>query len=396
MKTQYLKKLQLSCKSMPRIMIVSSMPWGFLWQRPQQIASRLADRGFEVVYFHSPLDLSPLFLIKLFRKKSFFVINKVNSNLCVVNLFVPPFRGKLRFFTEKFGMLFFKIYVRCFDLKPSVALFYHPQDVFLAECLESMGVKIAYDCVDDYSAFPGISDPFAVLNAEWRLVKKSFVVIAVSKMLYERISKANSNCILVPNGADFKHFNKAVNFKEKPLEIENLRRPIIGFTGVVWDWIDIDLICKLAELHPEYSILLVGPVYFGEDKLGKFSNIFAMGHKPYEVLPQYLACMDVCLIPFKLNKLTLASNPIKLYEYLAAGKPVVSTALPEICESASDLVYIARDEEDFIKKVEEAVREAESPNEELIAKRIKFAKENSWENRVRTIEKLLQKYLVSQ
>jgi len=96
------------------------------------------------------------------------------------------------------------------------------------------------------------------------------------------------------------------------------------------------------------------------------------------------------LIPFKINRLTLASNPIKLYEYLSAGKPVVSTALPEVCENASDLVYIARDEEDFVRKVEEAVKEAESPNKELIMRRINFAKENSWEKRIETIEKLLQ------
>jgi len=377
---------------MLRVMIVSSMPWGFLWQRPQQIASRLANRGFNVVYFHSCLDLSPIFLIRLFREKSFFVIKRVNANLRVVNLFVPPFRGKLRFFTEKLGVIFFKTYIKFFDLKPSVALFYHPRDVFLVGCLESMSVKIVYDCVDDYSAFPGVGDPFTVLNDEWQLVKKSSVVIVASKMLHERISKANSNCILVSNGADFKHFNRAVNFKEKPSEIKNLNHPIVGFIGAIWDWIDINLICKLAELHPEYSILLVGPVYYGGEKLRRFSNIFAIGHKPYEVLPQYLACMDVCLIPFKINRLTLASNPIKLYEYLAAGKPVVSTALPEVCENASDLVYIARDEEDFIRKVEEAVKEAESPNKELVMRRINFAKENSWEKRIETIEKLLRNF----
>lgn len=376
---------------MLRVMIVTTMPWGFLWQRPQQLASRLANRGFDLVYFHSPLDLSPFFLLRLLREKSFFVINRVNANLRVVNLFVPPFHGRLRFFMEKLGILFFKMYLRFFDLKPAVAVFYHPQDIFLVDCLESLGVKIVYDCVDDYSAFPGVSEPFKVLQAEQELVKKSSFVFVVSKKLYERISKINSNSLLLPNGADFTHFNQAIDLRELPLEVKSLKRPIIGFIGAVWDWIDIDLICRLAEFHPEYSILLVGPMYFGGDKLGKFSNIFAIGHKPYEFLPRYLACIDVCLIPFKINRLTLASNPIKLYEYLAAGKPVVSTALPEICENASDIVYIAKDEEDFIRKVEEAVKETESPNKEIIEKRIKFAKENSWEKRIDLIENLLRR-----
>jgi len=100
--------------------------------------------------------------------------------------------------------------------------------------------------------------------------------------------------------------------------------------------------------------------------------------------------MDVCLIPFKLNKLTLASNPIKIYEYLAAGKQVVSTALPEICENFSGIVKIAEDDDDFLRKVEESVIESIKPKEnDVISKRIDLAKANSWEKRVDIIEKLL-------
>jgi glycosyltransferase involved in cell wall biosynthesis len=366
------------------------MPWGFLWQRPQHIAARLADRGFDVIYFHSPLDFKPSTLIKLLKERNFWISKRVNTNLRVVNLFVPPFRGKLRCLMEKFGLLFFKLYIRCFDMKPAVAIFYHPMDFFIANFLESVNARILYDCVDDYSAFPGVGEPYKILQAELQLIRKASFIIVVSKKLFDRISKVNSNCILVPNGADFEHFNSVIDLYELPPEISGLKHPIIGFIGAVWDWIDVDLICKLAELHPEYSILLVGPVYFGREKLLKHSNIYAVGHRQYRVLPRYLACMDVCLIPFKINRLTLASNPIKLYEYLAAGKPVVSTALPEVCENASGLVYIARDAEDFIRKVEEAVKEAESPNKELIMRRIKFAKENSWEKRIETIEKLLR------
>jgi glycosyltransferase involved in cell wall biosynthesis len=147
----------------------------------------------------------------------------------------------------------------------------------------------------------------------------------------------------------------------------------------------------LAELHPDYSILIVGPVRHGLDKLKEHANIVMVGHKKFAVLPQYLACMDVCLIPFKLDKLTLASNPIKLYEYLAAGKPVVSTELPEVCNNVSEIVYIGKDDDDFIKKVEEAVSETEkTENEAAILRRINFAKDNSWEKRIDTIEKLLR------
>jgi glycosyltransferase involved in cell wall biosynthesis len=373
-------------------MIVTSMPWGFLWQRPHQIAARLANRGFDVVYFHSPFGLSPSFLIKLFREKKLFIVERVRPNLRIINLFVPPFRGKLRLLTDELGALLLRAYITWFGLKPSVAIFYNPRDVFLVNCLKSMGVRIFYDCVDDYSAFPGVRNPLKVLRDEQLLINESSFVFVVSKKLFSRVSKINSNCVFIPNGADFEHFNSAVGLQVWPSDVKSLKRPILGFIGAIWDWIDVDLICKLAELHPEYSVLLVGPVYFGREKLLKHPNIYAVGHKQYKVLPRYLACMDVCLVPFKINRLTLASNPIKLYEYLSAGKPVVSTALPEVCENASGLVYIAKDEGDFIRKVEEAVKEAESPNKELIMRRIKFAKENSWEKRIDVIEKLLRNF----
>lgn len=311
------------------------------------------------------------------------------KNLRVANLFAPPRGGKLELFTEKFSLLIFRAYLKRFNFKPDVVFFYHPLDVFLVDTLKSMGVKILYDCVDEHSAFPGVTNVSGVLEAEEILIAKSFIVIATSKTLCERISKANSNCFYVPNAADFEHFNNAIYSTQMPREVECLKHPVIGFIGAIWDWINIDLVCKLAELHPDYSILLVGPVYFGLDKLKKYTNIFAVGIKKYELLPQYLSCMDVCLIPFKIDKLTLASNPIKLYEYLAAGKPVVSTALPEVCENASQFVMIAQNDADFIKKVEKAVNETKCENKEAIFRRIDFARNNSWEKRIDTIEKLL-------
>ena len=115
-----------------------------------------------------------------------------------------------------------------------------------------------------------------------------------------------------------------------------------------------------------------------------------VGTKKYELLPQYLSFMEVCLIPFKINKLTLASSPIKLYEYLAAGKPVVSTALPEILSNASDIVLIGKDHKDFIQKVEAAVEATARDEESAITRRIEFAEANSWDERVQSMEKHLE------
>jgi glycosyltransferase involved in cell wall biosynthesis len=370
------------------------MPWGFLWQRPHQITSRLANRGHNVVYFQNPIFLNPFLFAKNYKEKNVFVMRKIMKNLYVVNLFLPPFLGKLKFITEKFGLLLFKMQLKYISFKPDIAIFYSSLYTFLLETLESINVKIVYDCIDEFSAFSDVSNALEVLKAERDLATESSIVIATSKRLCERLSKINPDCFYVPNAADFTHFHRATKIGEKPKEIRFLQHPIIGFIGAIYDWIDVDLICKLAELHPDYSILLVGPINFGLDKLMSHSNIMMVGAKKYQVLPQYLACMDVCLIPFKINKLTLASNPIKMYEYLAAGKPVVSTALPEICENASHVVLIARDDEDFTKKVEEAVKECQaSENKAAMERRINFARNNSWKQRVETIEKLLKKVI---
>jgi glycosyltransferase involved in cell wall biosynthesis len=373
------------------IVYFSTVPWRFLWSRPQQIVSRLADRGHSIIFFQNPIYLDPSGLARNYREIDIFAIKEKRKNLYLVNMFLPPFLGKLEFVTKKLGVLIFKTYLKCLNFKPEVAIFYSYPYGFLLETLKKMNVKTLYDCPDEFAEFSHVN-ALKVLKAEKELSVKCSLVMAVSRKLCDKISKVNSNCFYVPNAVDFEHFFKAIQINEKPQEIKHLQHPIIGYIGIIDDWVNIDLLCKLAELHPEYSILIVGPVRYGLDRLKNHANVVMIKRKKYVVLPEYLACMDVCLIPFKINKLTLASNPIKLYEYLATGKPVVSTALPEVCENASGLVYIARDEEDFIRKVEEAVKEAESPNKELIMRRINFAKENSWEKRIETIEKLLRNF----
>ena len=367
------------------IAIFSAVRWSFLWQRPQQIASRLANDGHNIVYFQYPCVFAPSTLIENYKEKNIFIRRRVSKNLHIANTSFIPFVGKFKFITEKFGLFAFKIHLKRLNFEPDIAIFYSFLYNFLLEPLESMDVKIVYDCIDEFSDFSDVSEP---LRVERDLTKRSSLVIATSKALCEKLSKINSNCFYVPNAADFRHFHTATQIKEKPAEIKRLQYPIIGFIGAVYDWVDIDLICKLAEVHPDYSILLVGPIIFGQNKLKRYSNIMMVGTKKYELLPQYLSFMDVCLIPFKINKLTLASNPIKLYEYLAAGKPVVSTALPEVCDNASQVVMISKDD-DFIKKVEEAVNETKSENKATILRRINFARNNSWDKRIDTIEKLL-------
>jgi len=379
------------------VLYLSCAPWGFLWSRPQQIPSRLAERGsINILYVQDPIYLFPQSLIASYRKKDVFLRKKVTDNLSVTNLFLPAFFGRLEFLKEKYGSIVLRSRLKYLNFKPEVAIFYSYTYAFLLPSLNSMNIKIVYDCPDDFSAFSGVPDVSKALRTEENLIADSSVVTAVSKVLCKRISKINSHCFYVPNGVDFDHFHKARWLVDKPQEISPLPHPIVGFIGSVEDWINIELICKLAQSHPEYSILLIGPVTFGLEELQKYPNIIMLGARKYESLPSYLSCIDVCLIPFKINRLTSASNPVKLYEYLATGKPVVSTPLPEVCDNVSELVYISKDDEDFIRKVEEAVEEPKKPDyEAMVARRVRFAEDNSWEKRIDVFEKLLRQTLQS-
>ena len=364
------------------------------WERPQQIATRLARDGHTILYIQGPLYLGALSWI--INSGNLFLRKKITSQLSAVNMFLPPFQGKLKFVSDSLQAPIFKLYLSSLRFRPEVAIFYGIQYVSLLHSLRSMGTKILYDCVDEVSGFSDRGDIGMVLREEKNLVVNSSIVIVTSQALRQKLSKLNSNCFYIPNGADVPHFLKATKASEKIPEIEHLRHPIIGYIGSIFDWFDVDLVCRLAELHPEYSVLIVGPVSHGSEKFKQHPNITLVGVKKYEVVPKYLAYMDVCLIPFKINKLTLASNPIKLYEYLAAGKPVVSTALPEVCNNASEFVYVGKNREDFIRKVEEAVDEPKKPEyEAIVAGRVRFAQDNSWEKRIDVFERLLRQALQS-
>jgi len=385
------------------IVCFSAVNWNFLFQRVHHIATGFAERGHSVIFFNPPNNLPrdrsfqkpPLQYITDFvhymvhgiiRKKAI-----VNRRLLLYdpdNYFGP--REVLEHMLTAFNLLMLRVlsFLNFQSAKVDVWVFFEPYYSWFVLPFIGKG-RIVYDCADESSAFSNV--PSNIAETEENLIKRSSVIFASSRRLAERIAKTNVNCFYLPNAVDFQHFFSARRIRHRPRDIESLANPIIGFIGAICDWIDIDLICELAEAHPNYSILLVGPVTFGQTELDRHANIVMVGTKNYETLPQYLSFMTVCLIPFKINKLTLASNPIKLYEYLAAGKPVVSTDLPEIESNASDIVLIGKDHKDFIQKVEAAVEATARDEESAIARRTEFARANSWGERVQSMERLFKK-----
>ena len=227
-----------------------------------------------------------------------------------------------------------------------------PDIAYLLEKLSAQ--KVLYYCVDDFASFSGY-DAGQVLRDEADLCRRADLVVTTSSALQEAKRPLNPNTILVTHGVDYRHFAKALsNNLPIPEDISNIPHPVLGFFGLIRDWVDLDLLADAARRKPDWHFVLLGDSTIDLTPYRDLSNMHFLGRKPYESLPAYCRQFDVGLIPFRINDLTKAVNPIKLREYLAAGLPVVSSRLPEV-EQYDHLVQIFHVPQDFATVVEKAL-----------------------------------------
>jgi glycosyltransferase involved in cell wall biosynthesis len=215
--------------------------------------------------------------------------------------------------------------------------------------------QLIYYCVDEYTAFTGSS---ALKDIEEELFRASDLVVVSAEKLYDSKKQFNPNTHIIRHGTDWRHFRTAIDGGlETPKDIADLPRPIIGFHGLLADWVDFELIRKTAEHFKDGSVVLIGKIAVDAEQkvkiLNDVPNVHFLGRKPYADLPAYCRAFDVALNPFAINELTLAANPLKVREYLAAGLPVVSTDIPEVRVLPD--CRVGTSHEDFISKIEDAL-----------------------------------------
>jgi glycosyltransferase involved in cell wall biosynthesis len=240
---------------------------------------------------------------------------------------------------------------------------------------------IVYYCVDEYSSQPNV-EVERIRAMEREVLEKANVVFTVSQTLLENKSRLNDNAHLSPHGVDFSHFAKCRDDDlAVPEDISSIRRPIAGFFGLIEEWIDLDLIRFSAEKLPDVSFVMVGSVAQPTDVLKGLNNVHFLGHRHYERLPGYLKAFDVGMLPYKLNTQVINSNPKKLREYLAGGKPVVSVRVREV-ERYEHLVHIADSRDQFVEAVQVAIR---TDDDERADERIESMRVESWDARVESI-----------
>ena len=378
-------------KSKYDIICLSSAYWDEpLWTNKQHIMSRLAKRGHRILYVEPGLSrkhLIKLLIGQLQYKRIFFWFRKGQNNLWIILPMIPLLRGGiLKEFGWRVVVFLTRYFLKRTGFKNPILWIYHPEAVkVIGQFKESL---ICYDCVDRFSAFPVYASPMrarGIFLKEQELLKKADLIIATSEKLFEEKKKFNPHTYLVHNVGDVNHFRKAMLKETKvPDDIAGIALPIVGFYGAMDSYkVDFGLIKYIARMHPEWSIVLIGPSGIGErntdlSQIKETKNIYLLGYRPYAILPNYLKAFNVCILPYLVNVYTESVFPIKFFEFLASSKPVVTTNLPALRKYKS-ITKIAKDRGEFISYIEEYLSK---DTEEAKAERLRIAAENTWDSRI--------------
>lgn len=309
-------------------------------------------------------------------------VKEVEKNIFVLNPLAIPVYGKSRIRDVNRALLRFQVMraSRRLGFKKPLNWIFNPAAAIIAGTLGEE--KVIYYCVDEYTAFSGVASS-SMAELEEGLLKRADLVIVSADLLYQSKAPFNAHTVIVRHGVDYTHFRKALDTETvMPTEIANLPHPIIGFHGLIADWVDLDLMVQVANHFSHGSIVMIGKSTTDTSQIEKLQNVHLLGRKPYADLPAYCKGFDVALNPFRISRLTLNANPLKVREYLAAGLPVVSTAIPEV--EVLGKCRIGLDYDGFIKEIEAALINP-GPN----VRRSESIRSESWEARVDDIRRHL-------
>jgi glycosyltransferase involved in cell wall biosynthesis len=357
----------------------------------KHIMTRLARRN-RIMWVNSIGNRNPTASVRdarrIFRKlKAFFGgCREVAKNIHVVSPVAIPFHGSAiaRQINRYLLVWMLKRSARRLGFKRPITWTFLPSS---ADVVGRLGEQmVVYHCTDEFSQFTGSSEN-AILDSERRLMEKSDRVIVSAERLLDSKVKHNSAAKLVCHGVDVEHFRKACDVKTRiPEDIARIPGPIVGFFGLIADWVDLELIRVLATERPSVQFVLIGKVDTDVSALKDLPNVHLLGQKSYADLPGYCRSFDIAILPFAINELTLNANPLKLREYLAAGLPVLSTAIPEV-ERLSRLVRIGHTPDDFLEHLDQLL------DSKAIGPRMSVSHEmdtESWDEKVEEMSRIIR------
>ena len=356
----------------PDVFVWSVIDWHFRIQRPQHLARELAMEGHRVFYVScqfidsqepgfrvEPLDADG----RLFQVQ----FNLAGAAAIYSQMPTPDAREQLR---AGLGQL-----LAWTGSRSCLSLVQHAY--WLEISRELPNARLVYDCMDHHGGFENNGPE--VLARESELMRTADLLVVTSQWLYDEAAKFNPRVLMVRNACEYGHFAQPAS----PCFHDARGRKVIGYYGAIAEWFDLDLLEAVASRFSDCLVLMVGADTTGASKrLGHLDNVQFTGEVPYAELPFYLTGFDVCLLPFQVIPLTLATNPVKVYEYLSAGKEVVAIDLPEMSQFRG-LVRTAADHEDFLQQVAMAL--TASADSSQVERRRAFASEQTWAHRVRDL-----------
>lgn len=359
------------------IFIFAVIDWQFRIQRPQHLARALANAGRRVFYFsnHFIDTANPGYDIERLDSSLELYQIKLYVEGAPAIYFAPPSQQVVNTIRAGIAQV-----IRDFSSLATASVVQH---AFWYPAIEALPNSLrVYDCMDHHEGFGNV--PEKLIEIEKRMLEKADLVVVTSSWLYTLASRYNPHVELVRNAGEYEHFAPVPD----EIYVDPKGRKIIGYFGAIAEWFDLDLIRLVANDHPQALVLLVGnDTINARQTLRHLSNVEFIGEVSYSRLPYFLHAFDICLLPFQVIPLTLATNPVKVYEYLAAGKPVVCVDLPEVAQFR-DHVYCATSQGAFRQSVTTALSTSE-PDEVKEARRT-FASNQTWNHRAATLNRALE------
>jgi glycosyltransferase involved in cell wall biosynthesis len=377
---------------MHQIVCLSTSNWHGIPTRKQQLMGRFRDA--EILYFDPPVTLIAPLKDKTTRERLSKYRDEGERPMENITVYamppVLPFYNKYRFINkvnQRRLAAFVRSKMKKHGFADPVLWVYHPSSADAVDLIPHKG--LIYDCVDRHSGYPGLIAPAVVDRMEADLASKSDVVFATAKGLYETLRGYNEKSYLVPNGVNYDLFSR-VDEPALPIpdDLFTIQKPVLGFSGALQECIDYDLIAHAAKKRPDWSFVFIGSPLPGVDLsvLDGLPNVHFLGRKNYKDMVNYLAYFDVCLNLFRPGDLSKDVSPLKFYEYLATGKPIVSTPQPDQVRDFEDVIYIASTPDEFIEKCSAAIGERDAG---LARRRRELAQACSWDSRVAEIRDIL-------
>lgn len=366
----------------PNLVVFSHLRWSFVHQRPQHLLSRLALQ-WRITFIEEPVHSDGL---------SFVESVDIGENLTVL---IPhtPLKAP-GFHDDQLDVLYPMIdeWLTQHGVEQSVIWLYTPMALPLAQAFDPL--CLVYDCMDELSAFKDA--PRQLWQRESALMRQAELVLCGGPSLYEARRRLNTNVHCVPSSVDGDHFSSArlepagEHARDVYALQGHLAGPKLGYFGVIDERMDTALVAHLADAHPDWQIVMVGPVVkIDPAALPHRPNIHWLGMQAYSRLPYFLADWDVCLMPFALNESTRFISPTKTLEYMAGGKPVVSTAVNDVVVMYGAAVEIAHSPASFVHACERLLGASATAREVRSIEMTKLVAAGSWDRSAHKIDVLL-------